>query len=171
MSLNKFYDIIISKHKEYLLYNEFLEKIKLEFKDKRKTAVEKVYQLNFNDSNESEELIVPDEFTELLYDLQVEEQTYMQDCQSLFYNLYLSVKDYSRIGDGMVLPKEITELCESLEYMMPKPFFIVDDKITAKEVEKGRLEKRKETLTKSYELEKIKNLILQAIEAQNNTKE
>lgn len=169
--MNKYYDIIIAKHKEYLLYNEFLEKIKLEFKDKRKTAVEKVYQLNFNESNEAEELIVPDEFTELLYDLQVEEQTHMQDCQALFYNLYLSVKTYLEIGDGMILPKEITELCESLEYMMPKPFFIVDEKIAAKEVEKGRLEKRKETLTKSYELEKIKNLILQAIEAQNNTKE
>lgn len=169
--MNKFYDIIISKHKEYLLYNEFLEKIKLESKDKRKTAVEKVYQLNFNESNESEALIVPDEFTELLYDLQVEEQTYMQDLQSIFYNLYLSVKTYLEIGDGMVLPKEITELCESLEYLMPKPFFIVDDTISAKEVEKGRLEKRKETLTKNYELEKIKNLILQAIEAQKNTKE
>lgn len=169
--MNKFYDIIIAKHKEYLLYNEFLEKTRLEFKDKRKTAVEKVYQLNFNDSNETEELIVPEEFTELLYDLQVEEQTYMQDLQSIFYSLYLSVKTYLEIGDGMVLPKEVTELCESLEYLMPKPFFIVDDKLAAKEVEKGRLEKRKEILTKSYELEKIKTLILQAIEAQNNTKE
>lgn len=169
--MNKFYDIIIAKHKDYLLYNEFLEKTRLEFKDKRKEAVDKVYKLNLNDSNESEEIVVPEEFPALLYDLQVEEQTYMQDLQSIFYSLYLSVKTYLEIGDGMVLPKEILELCESLEYLMPKPFFIIDDKLAAKEVEKGRLEKRKEIITKSYELEKIKTLILQAIEAQNNTKE
>jgi len=171
MSLNKFYDIIISKHKEYLLYNEFLEKTKLDFKDKRQSAVEKVYQLNFNESKEVEELIVPEEFTNLLYDLKIEETIYMQDLQNIFYTLYLNVKTYLEIGDGMILPKEITELCESLEYLIPKPFFVVDSKLSAKETEKGRLEQRKESLTKGLELEQIKNIVLQAIKAQENTKE
>ncbi len=165
--MNKFYDIIIAKHREYTQYNEFLEKTKLEFKDKRKDAVKEVYLLN----EKSEELIVPEEFTNRLYELQIEEQTYMQDLQNIFYTLYLNVKTYLELADGIILPKEVTELCESLEYLVPKPFFIIDDKFSAKEIEKGRLQQRKETITKNYELEKIKQVVLQAIEAEQNKKE
>lgn len=162
--MNKFYDKIVAKHKEYLQYNDFLEKKKLLFKDKRQEEVKKVYELN----QTTEEITVPDEFTNFLYDLQIEEQTYMQDLQSIFYTLYLYVRLYNELGDGIVLPAEITELCESLEYIIPKPYFIIDDKGAAKEIEKGRLEQRKENITKNYELEKIRNLVTHAVETQKS---
>lgn len=167
--MNKFYDLIIAKHKEYLLYNEFLEKIKLEFKDKRQTAVKEVYEEN--KEKDLKDITIPEDFLKLLYDLQVEEQIYMQDLQSIFYSLYLSVKTYLEIGDGMILPKEVTELCESLGYLMPKPFFVVDEKLSAKETEKGRLDQRKETITKNYEIYKIRQIVLQSIQAEQNNKE
>lgn len=167
--MNKFYDLIIAKHKEYLLYNEFLEKTKLEFKDKRQIAVKEVYEEN--KEKETKDIVIPEDFLKTLYDLQVEEQIYMQDLQSIFYSLYLNVKTYLEVGDGMILPKEITELCESLEYLMPKLFFVVDDKLSAKEVEKGRLEQRKETLTKNYEIDKIRQIVLQAIQAEQTKEE
>lgn len=160
--MDKYYDLIIAEYKKYTEYNDFLEKVKMSFRDKRKLIVEEVYKLN----ETTDELSVPKDFTDKLYDWQVEESIHVQDTQMLFYNLYLHVKTYLELGDGIVLPKEITELCQSLESAVPKPYFVINKNGAAEEIQKGRLEEVKNFISRDIETEKIKNTVLNIIQSE-----
>ena len=164
MELNKFYDIIIAQHLEYENYNKFLQEKQVELNEKRKENAKTIEQIAASGQ-------IPDEasiqnISDKIYDYHTEEVLYKQDCISLFYTLYLNVKTYIQIEGGMILPKEITELCKSLEHTMPKPYYIVekkDSKLIVSEVEVGRAEKQRNYF-KSSEVKRIQEDVLKMLE-------
>ncbi len=160
MDSNKFYDVIVDKFKEYQNYNTFLQEVQEELREKRKENTKPLEQMLKEGQIPDDALI--ENISDKIYDYHSEEVLYKQDCSLLFYNLYINVKTYIELGEGMILPKEITELCTSLEHTIPKPYFIVElekDKLAAKEIEKGRAEKQK-LYFKSQEVQSIRNQIL-----------
>lgn len=160
MDTNKLYDVIVDKFKEYQNYNTFLQEVQEELREKRKENAKPLEQMLKEGQIPDDALI--ENISDKIYDYHSEEVLYKQDCSLLFYNLYINVKTYIELGEGMILPKEITELCTSLEHTIPKPYFIVElekDKLAAKEIEKGRAEKQK-LYFKSQEVQSIRNQIL-----------
>lgn len=153
--MNKFYDLVLSNYKNYERYNQFLQEKQLELIEKRK-----------ENSNLIEEIVakgeVPDDaiiqdVSDKIYDYHAEEVLYKQDCVYLFFTLYLSVKLYLQLDDMMVLPKEVTELCQNLEHTIQKPYFVIElekDKLSAKEIEKGRADKQKDY----FKTDEVKNI-------------
>jgi hypothetical protein len=166
MSLNKFYDIIVDRFKEYQQYNKFLLEKQEELREKRKENARPLEQM-LKDGQVPDEALIKN-ISDNIYDYHSEEVLYKQDCSQLFYTLYLNVKTYLELGEGMILPKEITELCTSLEHTIPKPFFVVElenEKLAAKEIEKGRAEKQREFF-KTLEVDGIRNQILKTLQAE-----
>ena len=168
---NKQYDIIVAKYEEYGNYNSFLERKKLELKDKRKALLEEIMNHNLT----RDEIEIKEEQKTNLFDLQTEEKIYHQDAQILFYNLYLLVENYLQLEDTIVLPKDITELCTELTYTIPKTVFIVNNKGYAEEREKGKLKEiqnpwYKDEQVKSFSAS-IENQIKQALKSQEITPE
>lgn len=147
--MSKLYDLIIAKHQEYENYNSFLERKKLEFKDKRSALLETIMEHNLT----KDEVEIAEDQQEALFDLQTEEKIYNQDAMMLFYNLYINVQTYLQLDDMMVLPKEVTELCTSLEYTIPKTVFVINSRGFAEEREKGKL---KEILNPWYKKDQLK---------------
>lgn len=163
MEINKFYDIIVNKFKEYESYNKFLLEKQEELREKRKENAKPLEQM-LKDGQTPDENIIKD-ISDKIYEYHAEEVLYKQDCSSLFYTLYLSVKTYLELGEGMILPKEVTELCTSLEHTIPKLYFVVEldkDKLVAKEIEKGRAEKQREFF-QTAEVQNIRNSILNTL--------
>lgn len=156
--MNKLYDIVLQKYTEYNEYNEFLEQEKLRLKDARKELLKKVLEENL----ETEEVHISDEVQEKLFDFQTEEKIYSQDAQMLFYNLYNLVETYQSLEDMMVLPKEVLELCETLNYLVPKTIFVIEAG-KPKEREKGKLEEIKNPFYKNQQLKIFKDSLIPQI--------
>jgi hypothetical protein len=79
---------------------------------------------------------------------------YRNDVQLLFINLFKSIESYKLIEDSPDLPKEITDLCQELEFTVPKTVFIVDKGVLKERVE-GITEKIKTNLYNSGELKRL----------------
>jgi len=166
MDSNKFYDIVVNKYKEYEQYNKFLQEKQEELLEKRKENARPLEQM-LKDGQIPDDALIKN-ISDNIYDYQAEEVLHKQDCSSLFYSLYLNVKTYLELGEGMILPKEITELCTSLEHTIPKPYFVVElekDKLVAKEIETGRADKQR-AYFKGSEVQNIRNQILQTLNAE-----
>ena len=164
--MNKFYDIILQHFLEYEQYNKFLQEKQLELVEKRKQNAKEVQDIVSSGQTPDEAII--QNISDKIYDYHAEEVLYKQDCTSLYYTLYLNVKTYLQLDDVMILPKEVTELCKAFEHTLPKPYFIIEkeeDKLTAKEIEKGRANKQKDYF-KSSEVRNIQQSILNSLEAE-----
>ena len=168
MDSNKFYDTIVTKHKEYEQYNTFYIQVQEELKEKRKEELKPLEEMAREGATPDESILK--NLSDKIYEYQILEKLHRQDCELLYYNLYVNVKTYMELGEGIILPKEITELCTSLEYGMPKPYFVISaekEKLKANEFEKGRVEKRIEEF-KKYEIHNVLNIVKQEME---NSKE
>ena len=133
MDTNKFYDLVVDKFKEYTNYNKFLQEKQEELREKRKENAKPLEQMLKDGQVPDDSLI--ESMSNNIFDYHSEEVLYKQDCSMLFYDLDRNVKTYLELGEGMILPKEITELCTSLEHTLPKPYFVVElekDKLVAK---------------------------------------
>jgi hypothetical protein len=164
--MNKFYDIIIAQHLEYEQYNKFLQEKQHELAEKRKENAKVIEQIAKTGQTPDEANI--QNISYKIYDYHAEEVLYKQDCQSLFYTLYLNVKTYLQLENLMILPKEIVDLCKTFEHTLPKPYFIVEkeeDKLVAKEIEVGRADKQKDFF-KSNEVRNIQQQIKNTLEAE-----
>lgn len=150
--MNKFYDIIVEEYTKYKLYNDFFEKEKAAAKEKRQSFLENALKKE----NPEEGL------EEQLFDLISKEKVYSSDVQLLFNNLYTLVKVYQQLDDMMILPKEITEICEQYEHVVPKTLFIVNQN-GAEEREKGVYDNLRNAWYRTGALEVIKKQIEQQL--------
>ena len=163
MSLNKFYDIIVEQHSNYEQYNKFLQTKQAELAEKRKENAKEIKDLIL--SGETPEENVLEELSNKVYEYQAEEVLYKQDCQTLYYNLYINVKTYMQLEGGMILPDEIVNVCKAFEHTLPKPYFVIEkegESLVAKEIEVGRVEKQKEFF-KSVDVKNIQQSIINAL--------
>jgi hypothetical protein len=125
------YDTIVNQYNEYTTYNEIFEKEKERLQESRKKILNSIV----NGDKEG----VDEEIENLVFDSVLQQNLYRNDVQLLFMNLFKSVQSYKLIEDSPDLPKEITDLCQELEYTVPKTVFVVD---------KGGLKERVEGVTK-----------------------
>lgn len=158
--MNKLYDLVLSNYKSYEQYNQFLQEKQLELIEKRKENANLIEQIVAKGEIPDETII--QDISDKIYDYHAEEVLHKQDCAYLFFTLYLSVKLYLQLDDMMILPKEVTELCKNLEHTIQKPYFVIElekDKLSAKEIEKGRADKQKDYF-KTNEVKNIQQSVM-----------
>jgi hypothetical protein len=140
------YDTIVNQYNEYTAYNEIFEKEKERLQEARKEILNRIV------NGDKEE--VDEEIEKLVFESFLQQNLAKNDVKLLFINLFKSVESYKLTEDSPDLPKEITELCQELEHIIPKTSFVVD-KGTLKERVKGISEKIKVSLYNSGELKKL----------------
>jgi hypothetical protein len=138
------YDTIVNQYNEYTAYNNLLEKSIEKINKKRDSILQKVI-----DKDE-----VDEEINDLIFDTLLQKKLYKNDVQLLFYNLYKSVEFYKQIEDAPELPKEVVDLCQELEFTIPKTVFIVD-KENLKERVEGTVGKVKKSWVDTGEVQRI----------------
>lgn len=129
--MNKFYDLILAKYKDYLAYNSAVEITDKNGKEKRKQLLK--------EAMEAEKVAEGSE--QVMADIIIFERILKEDAQRLFYELYNLVEVYTQLEDTIELPEELVETCKNLSHLIPKTFFALNSKGEPEEKEKGALEK------------------------------
>jgi hypothetical protein len=140
------YDTIVNQYNEYTAYNEIFEKEKERLQEARKEILNRI--VNGDKEN------IDEEIEKLVFESVLQQNLYRNDVQLLFINLFKSIESYKLIEDSPDLPKEITDLCQELEFTVPKTVFIVDKGVLKERVE-GITEKIKTNLYNSGELKRL----------------
>jgi hypothetical protein len=140
------YDTIVNQYNEYTAYNEIFEKEKERLQEARKGILNRI--VNGDKEN------IDEEIEKLVFESVLQQNLYRNDVQLLFINLFKSIESYKLIEDSPDLPKEITDLCQELEFTVPKTVFIVDKGVLKERVE-GITEKIKTNLYNSGELKRL----------------
>jgi hypothetical protein len=140
------YDTIVNQYNEYTAYNEIFEKEKERLQEARKGVLNRI--VNGDKEN------IDEEIEKLVFESVLQQNLYRNDVQLLFINLFKSIESYKLIEDSPDLPKEITDLCQELEFTVPKTVFIVDKGVLKERVE-GITEKIKTNLYNSGELKRL----------------
>jgi hypothetical protein len=140
------YDTIVNQYNEYTAYNEIFEKEKERLQEVRKGILNRI--VNGDKEN------IDEEIEKLVFESVLQQNLYRNDVQLLFINLFKSIESYKLIEDSPDLPKEVTDLCQELEFTVPKTVFIVDKGVLKERVE-GITEKIKTNLYNSGELKRL----------------
>jgi hypothetical protein len=140
------YDTIVNQYNEYTAYNEIFEKEKERLQEARKGILNRI--VNGDKEN------IDEEIEKLVFESVLQQNLYRNDVQLLFINLFKSIESYKLIEDSPDLPKEITDLCQELEFTVPKTVFIVDKGVLKERVE-GITQKIKTNLYNSGELKRL----------------
>lgn len=152
--INVFYDRIISIYNQYNNYLFFVEEKRKELFEKRKSIAKVLI-----DGDDNSVL-------DIAFDVVYLDKIYSNDLNLIFNNLYHLVSAYNEIEDIMVLPKEVVELCNSYEAIVPKTVFVIDEKREGKERVLGTVDKIKESLSEIGELDKLMEYFKKSIELQ-----
>lgn len=141
MNTNKMYDKIVDIYNSYNNYLKYVENKKKDFINKKQEIAKKV--LESDDEN----------IKDVAFEILIEDKIHSNDINLIFNTLYNLVITYTEIEGAMLLPKEITELCSKYNAAVAKTMFVVNDSLICEERVKGSVDKVKEMLITTGEMD------------------
>ncbi len=157
MDSNKMYDKIVNTYNIYNNYLNYVDKKKKDFISKKQDIAKKV--LEAQDEN----------LKDIAFEVLIEDKIHSNDINLIFNTLYTLVSAYAEFEEAILLPKEIKELCSKYESAVAKTMFVVNDSLICEERVKGSVDKVKDMLTSTGEMDNMVTQFKKIIEGIDST--